>query len=555
MLRYLQIRDYTLIAAAELEFADGFTAVTGETGAGKSLILDALATLLGERADPEVIRSGAAQADITAVFDLRRLPHTRAWLAERDLATANDDCQLRRVIAAQGRSRAYVNGVNQPLHVVKQLAEQLVTLHGQHASQQLLERDYQRQLLDALADDGALAAQVTAAFRAWRQAEQDCAAFDTQQQQRDERLAMLDAALARFRAVDVRTGELDELVAEQRRLTHGGRLFTGGQRLLQRLDEEMRQKLTQCQRDLAPLQGLDAAFLPIAELVEEARIQLEEAAQAVERYLGTLDLDHRRLAWVETRLSDIERLARQERLSAEVLGERQAALAAEYGLLSQDSDQREALDMARDQAWAQYDELATALTRQRQATAARFVAQVTAGLRDLGMQQAQFAVELGETVGPTATGREQVAFFIAANPGQPPRPLAKVASGGELSRIALAIQVNAKDSGAGLRVFDEIDAGIGGAVAAVMGRQLRQLGTMGQVLCVTHLAQVAACSHQHLRVTKRVAAQTTVSEWTWLSPPERVAELARMLGGVEVTTATRNHAQELLFHSTTTDIK
>ncbi len=549
MLRCLQIRDFALIELAELELSEGFTVVTGETGAGKSMVLDALSALLGERADPDGVRHGAKQADITAIFDISRRPQIKNWLSERDLATSQDDCQLRRVISVQGRSRAYINGISQPLTVLKQLAEQLVTLHGQHASQQLLERDYQRQLLDELSDGGALAKQVALAYREWRAAEKQLQQFEQLQLQQTQRALQIEDTLARFSAVDLKEGELEQLLNEQRRLVHGERLLTGGQRLLHGLDGEnqsLRQKLLHCQRELRQLVALDAAWHPVSELLEAAQIQLAEAARETAHYLAHVELDSRRLEWIENRLSDIENLARRERLSAEGLFAKQQALTAELQALQAQTVQQQSLEAVALQSQKNYEARSAALRQQREHIAQRFSEQVTAGLRELGMQQAVFTVMLSDGESPSEYGTERVEFLIATHAGMSPRALSKVASGGELSRIALAIQVHARDNTALLRIFDEIDTGIGGAVAEVMGRQLRTLGQYGQVLCITHLAQVAACGHHHFLVQKYQERDQIRSELRRLDSKERIQELARMLGGVAITEATRHHAREML---------
>ncbi|RUQ39477.1 MAG: DNA repair protein RecN [Candidatus Competibacteraceae bacterium] len=555
MLTHLRIRDFAIVEALELELAAGMSAVTGETGAGKSILVDAIGLLLGDRADSGTVRHGAERADISAVFDLGQHPQTRAWLAERDLDSGSE-CHLRRVIASSGRSRHYINGVPQPAQTLRELGEQLVDIHGQHEHQSLLRRDAQRQLLDDHAGNQALLVTLAAAWRDWQQTRQALRDLRQAASERDARLDILRYHLHELNALNLAEGEITELEQEQRRLAHARQLLDTGQSLLGWLSESedtaVIDRLSHSLRELDGLSRLDERLVPISELLSAALIQVQEASSELRGYLQALDLDPEHLTRIEQRLAAAHQLARKHRINAEELPALRVRFAAERDTLEHSETRLDQLQQAMQAAQAAYQAQAAQLSERRQQAARALSERISAALAGLGMPGGQLAIVLERLDKPTPTGLEAVEFQVSANPGQPLRPLAKVASGGELSRISLAIQViTAHAAHIPTLIFDEVDTGIGGGVAEVVGRQLRALGAQRQVLCVTHLPQVAAQAHQHFKVAKHSDATTTHTRVRVLTLEERVGEIARMLGGLELTANTLAHAREMLDRAAT----
>ena len=555
MLTHLRIRDFAIVEALELELAAGMSAVTGETGAGKSILVDAIGLLLGDRADSSTVRHGAERADISAVFDLEQRPQTRAWLAERDLDSGSE-CHLRRVIASSGRSRHYINGVPQPAQTLRELGEQLVDIHGQHEHQSLLRRDAQRQLLDDHAGNQALLVTLAAAWRDWQQTRQALRDLRQAASERDARLDILRYHLHELNALNLAEGEITELEQEQRRLAHARQLLDTGQSLLGWLSESedtaVIDRLSHSLRELDGLSRLDGRLAPISELLSAALIQVQEASSELRGYVQALDLDPAHLARIEQRLAAAHQLARKHRINAEELPALRARFAAERDTLEHSETRLDELQQAMQAAQTAYQAQAAQLSERRQQAARVLSERISAALAGLGMPGGQLAIVLERLDKPTPTGLETVEFQVSANPGQPLRPLAKVASGGELSRISLAIQViTAHAAHIPTLIFDEVDTGIGGGVAEVVGRQLRALGAQRQVLCVTHLPQVAAQAHQHFKVAKHSDAATTHTRVRVLALEERVGEIARMLGGLELTAHTLAHAREMLDRAAT----
>ena len=550
MLTHLRIRDFAIVEALELELVGGMTAVTGETGAGKSILVDAIGLLLGDRADSGVIRHGAERADISAVFDLEALPAARRWLAERDLSSERD-CHLRRVIAGNGRSRNYINGVPQPAQALRELGEWLVDIHGQHEHQSLLRREAQRQLLDDYAGNSALVAELADHYRNWSRLRQELRELRQASSERDARLDILRYHLRELAALNLAEGEIAELEAEQRRLAHASQLLETGQRLLNHLsegdEETVANRLTYGLRELDALSRLDARLRPVSELLNAALIQVQEACGELRGYVQALDLDPAHLAQIEQRLTAAHHLARKHRLDAAELPGLRARFAAELDALEHSETRLDALQQAVKAARAAYQHCAEQLSERRVGAARELGERISQALTGLGMPGGRFAIILERTDKPTPSGLETVEFQVSANPGQPLRALAKVASGGELSRISLAIQViTARAARIPTLIFDEVDSGIGGGVAEVVGRQLRTLGDNRQVLCVTHLPQVAAQAHQQLKVEKQTDGENTHTQVAALAAEERVTEIARMLGGLELTANTLAHAREMV---------
>jgi DNA repair protein RecN (Recombination protein N) len=553
MLTHLQIRDFAIIDAVELELAGGLTALTGETGAGKSILVDAVMLAIGGRAAGEVVRHGAERAEISATFEVTGNAAANRWLAEQSLE-ADGELMLRRVVGADGRSRAYVNGQLQPLQQVRALGDLLIDIHGQQEFLTLTRRDTQRRLLDEHGHHAPLTAPVAQLAAAWRTVDARLTELAVAASDRESRLELLRYQLQELEALALAPGEAAELAAEAQRLAHRGRLGEAAQQALTLLYEgDGEDALARAGRAAGVLRGaieLDRRLATVGALVEEALIPLREAGHELGTYLESLEVDPRRQEFVEQRIASIEQLARKHRIAAAELGEQLERLKAEVGSLETSGTQLAELERERAALARQYGAAAGALSAARGIAAEALGRAVTNLMRVLGMPGGVFEVRV-ET--PTDApidphGVDTVEFLVSANPGQPPRPIARVASGGELSRISLAVQVAAahQDHGPVCMIFDEVDAGIGGAVAEMVGRQLHVLGTRGQVLCVTHLPQVAGQADHHVRVSKLTADRASRTALTHLAHDERVEELARMLGGVEVTDKAREHAREML---------
>ena len=550
MLRQLHIRDFALVESLDLEFGSGMSVISGETGAGTSILIDAIGLLLGDRADANVVRYGAERADLSAVFEVRELPKVHAWLSANQLERGGE-CILRRVINNQGRSRAYINGVPQPLQNLRELGEQLLDIHGQHAHQTLLQRELQRDLFDTHTGSSSLRQQVRESFSHWQALDQQLQRLAQADAQRDARLDLVRYQIGELERLGLQPGEWEQIEQEHTLLAHAGERLNHTQQVLQQLYEQEEHSadalLGQGLDQLEELLSLDPNLAPIYELLQSAAITLREGCQELRRYSRQIELDPERLAWLEQRLADVQTLARKYRVAAEQLPQRLQALQRELSELDASDDRVAELQQQRAQAWQSYQQLAQQLSAARQQQAEPFAHAVSAVIQRLGMPGGRLALQLTPLAQPGRYGLEQIEFWVSANPGQPLRPLHKVASGGELARISLAIQVIAADANPlPTLIFDEVDTGIGGAVAEVVGQQLRKLAHSRQVLCVTHLPQVAAQAHQHLQVQKVQRADNTYSTVHLLNPTARLQELARMLGGVELTEATLQHAREML---------
>ena len=546
MLRTLSIRDFVIVDTIELEFALGFSVFTGETGAGKSILIDALALALGGRGDASVVREGAARADITADFTTSAAAD--AWLVSNAFQVEEGGVLLRRVIDNAGRSKAFVNGIAATATQLRELGEMLVDIHGQHAHQSLLKTDAQRELLDTQAGLQDEAKAVAVAYRNWRALARQREEFERNAKNVLVERERLEWQVGELDKLAAKPGEWTEVSNEHSRLSHAASLIEGAQEALNAIsesDQPMLSQLMSLNGRLEKLADIDAGLKPIVDLLEPARIQLQEAVYGLNDYLGRVELDPARLRSVEARMSDLHATARKFRVQPE-------DLPAEFDSLSQQLQQlAAATDMAslraqEDKASAAYLVLAKKLGKARAKAAAALGIAVTAAMQDLSMSGGRFSVTL-QPCEPAAFGIEQVEFLVAGHAGTTLRPLAKVASGGELARIALAISVIASASTATpTLIFDEVDSGIGGGVAEVVGRLLKRLGQDRQVLCVTHLPQVASQANQHFEVSKASSGGKPVSRIQALDAKARVEEVARMLGGLEITATTRKHARELL---------
>lgn len=548
MLRSLSIRDFVIVDQLELDFGSGFGALTGETGAGKSILLDALGLALGGRGEAGMVRVGRERADVIAEFDLPEGDGLRDWLGEQALPLEEGCVLLRRTIDVNGRSRAWINGVVVTLAQLRAAGEWLADIHGQHAHHALLRADAQRVLLDAQAGAQALVAEVGARYREWQrlarlrlEAENDSASSARERELLAWQLQELDEL-----AFDA--DEWGEINAEHGRLAHAAGLMEGADETLDALGEgevAVCSVLRHLDARIASLADIDPGLGDVRELLASAAIQADEALHALRRYRDRLDLDPQRLNEIERRIAAVTDMARKYRVSADALPELREQWKARFETLEASADpERLAADEAR--ARKDYDAAAERLSAARRPAAEVLSREITEAMQTLAMAGGRFEVAL-EPCDPGASGVENVEFRVAANPGQTLRSLAKVASGGELSRIGLAIQVmTSRASETPTLIFDEVDVGIGGRVAEIVGKLLARLGESRQVMCVTHLPQVAACADWQWRIAKREQAGETVSEVTPLDREGRVEEIARMLGGVNITSTTREHAAEML---------
>ena len=551
MLRALSIRDFVVVASLELEFEPGFSVLTGETGAGKSILLDALALLVGDRFEPGQIRPGAERAELAATFDVDDAPAVRAWLVDEGVTGDDGEVLVRRVLDVQGRSRAWINGTPATLGQLRALGERLVEITGQHAHQALSSRDTQRSLVDGFGGFAALSRETAEAFRAWR------AAADTH----DDAARAAGASVAEREFLAERRRELAalgpsqsewaELAARQSRLANAAALIDAcaqADEALDEADDSIATRITQVAARLAAAAAHDPALAEVAGLLEPARIQIDEAIRALREYRRRLDLDPADLARVEERLAALHDTARRHRVRPEGLAALLAETEARLATLEAASD-AQALAVRARQAEAAYRALASQLSAKRRFAASELEHRVSATMHALAMPGGRFEVGLSPLAEAASHGLDDLEFRVAAHEKQPAGPLARVASGGELSRIGLAIQVAASEVAAvPTLVFDEVDSGIGGAVAATVGRLLQTLGDRRQVLCVTHLPQVASFADHHFRVDKRENPRGVETTVVALARDARVDELARMLSGEQTTAKTRAHARELLDH-------
>lgn len=549
MLLHLAIRDFAIVDRLELEFHPGFTALTGETGAGKSILVDALSLALGERAGSELVRAGAERTDVAAEFAIDALPGVGDWLREQALEGDRDRLLLRRVVDTSGRSRAFINGRAATVNQLREAGDQLVDIHGQNAHQSLLRLEAQRRILDAHAGLTPLAADAGGAYREWQRFcrarldhEKSASALKAEREQlgwQVEELARLAPA----------PGEWEGIQDEHGRLAHAASLIEGGRGAVDALSESESAALgivSGVLSRLRPLLEYDASLREAIALLESGEAQLREAVYSLRHYVDRIELDPGRLREVESRLESMHDAARKIRVRPEDLPERLIEMRERLKELDATAS-LDALIHEEQGARSRYDRLAAQLSAERRTAAARLAREVNAGMKELAMAGGRFEVELRSVPDGSTSGNEQVEFLVTTNPGAEARPLAKVASGGELSRISLAIQVvTSKAAAVPTLIFDEVDAGIGGAVAEVVGRKLRTLGEGRQVLCVTHLPQVAAQAREQWSVAKDTEKGSARSRVAVLDQKSRIEEIARMLGGVAITATTRKHAAEML---------
>jgi len=552
MLISLQIRDFAIVDQIAVEFEPGMTVLTGETGAGKSILVDAVSLVLGERGGSQLVRNGAKRAEFSAEFDVSALPNVRSWL-EANALDQDDACLLRRIISAEGRSRAFINGNAVTMQQLKSLGELLLDIHGQHFHQSLGRRPVQRDLLDHFGELLQQRKAVEDAFELWHGLQLRLDDLLNADSDRASRLDLLEFQLRELDALDLREGEIDELLSERQKLNNSGKLADGVAAALARLSEDdstnVSSLLADATRAVDSLIEFDTELGGVREMLESAGIQIGEAIDELQKYGDSVDMDPARRDWVEERLDVLQSTARKHRTTADELLALSEKLRTEYDELSHAEERGKELEQQVTDANAAYQNLALALSKVRKKVAKQFSAAVTKAMGGLGMPGGVFEIKISPLAdGATrAWGIDDIEFLISANPGQPPMTLARVASGGELSRMSLAIQVIASDGSAiPTMVFDEVDSGVGGSVAEMVGRRLQELGSTRQVLCVTHLPQVASLASQHFRISKVSDGKATRTGVSVLGKEERVEELARMLGGVEITQKTLDHAAEML---------
>jgi len=556
MLTALYIRDLAIIRALELETADGLTVLTGETGAGKSILVDALALALGSRADSGVIRHGGERAEVSASFAINPSSDAARWLKEQDL-DADGECLLRRVVDSARGSKGFINGRPVPIQMLRDLGERLVDIHGQHEHQSLLRRDAQRQLLDDYAGLNDAVDLVGRHYQQARSLQERIEALNRDAADHSTRLELLRHHVKELEALNLSPNEIVALEEEHGRLANGAEILDGAQLVLQALDADEETAATrvvaQATRKLESLAQFDPRLGEVAMLLSEASVQIDEAASRLQRYVGDLDLDPSRLQWLDTRLGTIHDLARKHRVKPDELPTLLDKFRTE---LSDTEDLDGNLARLNDElknTQTQYEKAAAVVSTGRIQAAKKLARAVTERLEDLGMAGGRFSIDL--TLLPKGElsphGAERIEFQVTANADQPLRPLNKVASGGELSRISLALQVAAASvARIPTLIFDEVDVGVGGRVAEIVGQQLRALAAKCQVLCITHLPQVAVLGEHHLRIAKSTQAGATDVAIDALKKAERVQEIARMLGGIEINKKTIAHAEDMLSRAT-----
>ena len=550
MLNHITIKNLAVVDSLDLELNSGLSVLTGETGAGKSILIDALGLVLGDRADASAVRHGAERADIAAEFDLQDAGIDQ-WLQDNEL-DSEGECLIRRTISAKGRSRGFINGQPIPLQLLRELGEKLVNIHGQNTHQALLKSDEQRLLLDNFAGLKQLRKELNQYYQQWKKKSSDYQTLKKDTLERDAKLDLLRFQVQELSDFELQKNELPGLEDEHRKLSNASRLIETSQtihfQLAQDEQNSINHLLSHCISELQSLSELDSSLKPVSEMLNNALIQVDEASSELRHYLDSLELDPEHLQWLDNRISSIYDLARKHRVETHELFAHTETLKKELEQLENADVHLETLLAEVETSKADYFKLAKKLSSKRNKASGLLAEQVIKHIHELGMERCVFEIELliSDSEQPQLHGMEVVEFYVTTNPGQPLRPLSKVVSGGELSRISLAIQVvTAQFSDIPTLIFDEVDVGIGGGIAEMVGNKLRLLGTNAQILCVTHQAQVASQAHQHLNVYKQSDDETTTTSISLLDEEQRVEELSRMMGGVKITEQTRSHAREM----------
>jgi DNA repair protein RecN (Recombination protein N) len=551
MLCQLSINNFAIVRFLELDFKAGMTSITGETGAGKSIAIDALGLCLGNRSDANTIRPGATKTEVSARFTLHDVPLAKRWLEDNDL-DAEDGCILRRTINNDGRSRAYINSNPVPVSQLKAVGQLLIGIHGQHAHHAMLKNDHQLALLDSYANHKLLLDAVSASYQRCKQVENELKHLEQAQHERISRQQLLQYQVEELNEFNLGLEEFDEIEQEHKRLANGTDLIErcqAGLHLLTESDEGNIESLLNKVASIADtLQGYDESLAPIGTMISDALIQVQESASEIESYLSSLELDPEHFAYLEKRLSTAMQLARKHHVSADKLALHHQALMSELAELAEDETKLDGIRQQLEATRNTYLTNAQKLSQSRSRYAKELDKLVTQSIHELNMPKGKFNIQVNyEATNISLNGCDQIEFMVTTNPGQPLQPISKVASGGELSRIGLGIQViTARKVATPTLIFDEVDVGISGPTASVVGRMLRSLGESTQVLCVTHLPQVAGNGHQHMFVNKFNKAGSTETTMQALDKDQRVNELARLLGGDVITENTLANARELL---------
>lgn len=552
MLTELKISNYAIAQELEIDFRTGLTTVTGETGAGKSIMIDALTLALGARADSSVVSAQAERAEIIATFDISNNSEATKWLSNKSL-DADGECLLRRSISKDGKSRAFINGIASPLQDLKQLAEKLINIHSQHQHQALLKKESHRGLLDEFCNNANLLAQVSEQFKVWQHCEKKFKELSDSQSNRVARIDFLNFQSEELNELNMEEGEFEKLNQEQKRLANIDHYLTSANSAILALTDQEENTaahlISIAQQAVSSIASDDPKLSAISENISSALIQIEEASADISHYLDQLESDPQRLIEIDQRIASIHQLARKHRIKPEQVPQFHQDILSELDSLQNSDQTLEALEKELKGHKGVYLKLAEKLSKKRSQTAKKLDKSITARFAELGMENAivETRVRALQACDAKAYGIDDIEMLIATNPGQSPQPLSKVASGGELSRISLAIQVNyAEKTSVPALIFDEVDVGIGGSTAEVVGRLLKMLSQHSQVICVTHLPQVAAQGHQHLKVIKDKNKNLISTQVSSLDGKEKVVEIARMLGGLEMTNKTLSHAKEML---------
>ena len=551
-MKHLCINNFAVMENVELSFREGLTVLTGETGAGKSILIDALGLVLGDRADTTVIRTGCARAGISALFDIGENEALLQLLDEQSISRTDNGLLLRRVVNREGPSRAYINTTAVPLQLLRDTGALLINVHGQHEHQGLLKRDEQRELLDGFGDHGDVARRVSRAYEQWEEVNRELRALTEPDGEAGDRLSLLRYQVGELQALGLEEREVERLEQDYKRLVNMHSLLETAQQALAGLytgEQSANDRINAIKMELSALARVDSSLASITGLLENASLHVAEASDELRAYLGKVEQDPARLHQVEQRLGQLHDMARKHRVQPQLLYAHQQSITQQLAGLEHDRRRLAQLEREQRQALEAYRAAADELGECRRHSAAAMAANISTRIRTLGMPEGEFKINVtpGPGLKPHRNGNNQVEFLVSANPGQALLPLRKVASGGELSRLSLAIQVSAtQDSNASTLIFDEVDAGIAGAIAEIVGNLLQRLSAHRQVLCVTHLPQVASQADNHFRVAKTSERKTTETRVDVLNAEQRVEEIARMLGGIRISQQSREHAREML---------
>ena len=552
MLTHIHIWNFAIVEALDIELESGLSVLTGETGAGKSILLDALGLALGDRADSTVIRHGEKRAEISVTFDTSNSANAEAWLKEHELDSEHE-CIIRRTVSEKGPSKAFINGKPATVQQLRELAEMLVDLHGQHEHQSLMKADIQQQLLDDYAAHTDLVNKVSVSFKEWNKLNTEFKKLSSAKNEQDSRLDLLRYQVNELETLNIQVGESEKLDVEYKRLSNASQLLQTTEQTLQALEESdkgsISQQLNHFTSELQQLGKTDNKLNDIAGLLDNAMIQINEASSELHQYVDNLEMDPQRLSYLDERIGTIHNLARKHQVEPDELPALFEQIQKELDSIENADGHLEQLQKDIIITANKYKQAANDLSKSRMKAAKVLSSKVSENMQELGMEGGRFEVALNQydTESFHANGNEQIEFLVSANPGSPTKSLSKVASGGEISRISLAIQVIAAESTRiPTLIFDEVDVGIGGRVAEIVGLKLKQLASHRQVICVTHLAQVAALGEHHLQVSKQSDSAATISQINYLDKQKRVEELARMMGGIEITEQTLSHAEEML---------